>query len=77
MASSANRTGWGSLRPPSQADVKGRGQAKGLAAPQPPLTHLVVLDFEWTADNHQKMLPCSESASPCRTYVKRLRPSTA
>ena len=51
---------WGSLRPPSSADVMGRGRAKGLAAPKPPLSHLVVLDFEWTADNRSKMKPCSE-----------------
>ena len=33
---------------------------KGLTAPPPPLSHLVVLDFEWTADNRKKMEPCSE-----------------
>ena len=58
---SAARTGWGSLRPPSAKDVKGRSSAaKGLAAPPPPLSHLVVLDFEWTADNRKKMMPCPE-----------------
>ena len=57
----AARTGWGSLRPPSAADVRGRGgRSKALTAPPPPLAHLVVLDFEWTADNRQRMLPCSE-----------------
>ena len=60
-ASASARTGWGSLKPPSAADIKGKGAAaKGLSAPPPPLTHLVVLDFEWTADNRQKMLPCAE-----------------
>ena len=24
------------------------------------MSHLVVLDFEWTADNHRRMMPCSE-----------------
>lgn len=57
----AIRAGWGSLRAPSSSDVKGRGgRAKGLAAPPPPLTHLVVLDFEWTADTHRRMEPCAE-----------------
>ena len=52
--------GWGSLRAPTAADVKGRGgSTKGLAAVPPPLTHLVVLDFEWTADRG-KMEPCAE-----------------
>jgi hypothetical protein len=54
------RSGWGSLRPPSERDIKGRASSKGLAAAPPPLTHLVVLDFEWTADERKKMLPCSE-----------------
>ena len=55
------RTGWGSLKAPTNADVKGRGGGtKGLSAPPPPLTHLVVVDFEWTADDRKKMLPCSE-----------------
>lgn len=58
--SGAPRSGWGSLRPPSETDVRGRGSSKGLAAPPPPLSHLVVLDFEWTADDRRKMLPCSE-----------------
>ena len=53
--------GWGSLQPPSLRDIRGRGGAtKGLSAPPPPLTHLVVLDFEWTADDRRKMEPCSE-----------------
>ena len=55
------RTGWGSLRSPSASEVKGRGGGtKGLSAPPPPLAHLVVLDFEWTADNRKKMEPCGE-----------------
>ena len=53
--------GWGSLQPPSLRDIRGRGGAtKGLSAPPPPLTHLVVLDFEWTADDRRRMEPCSE-----------------
>ena len=56
-----NMEGWGSLQPPSLRDIRGRGGAtKGLSAPPPPLTHLVVLDFEWTADDRRKMEPCSE-----------------
>ena len=53
--------GWGSLRPPSKADIAGRGgKAKALSAPAPSLSYLVVLDYEWTADNRRKMLPVSE-----------------
>ncbi|KAJ1618125.1 ribonuclease H-like domain-containing protein [Pavlovales sp. CCMP2436] len=33
---------------------------KGLDAPVPPFEHLVVLDFEWTADKQRRMEPCSE-----------------
>ena len=54
------RPGWGSLKPPSATDVKGRSSNKGLAAPPSPLSHLVVLDFEWTADDRRKMEPCAE-----------------
>ena len=60
-ARTAVMEGWGSLQPPSLRDIRGRGGAtKGLSAPPPPLTHLVVLDFEWTADDRRKMEPCSE-----------------
>lgn len=51
---------WGSLRPPSARDVKGRGTVKGLQAAPLPMSHLVVLDFEWTADDRKRMLPVSE-----------------
>ena len=37
MASAA----WGSLRPPSARDVKGRGSVKGLQAAPLPMSHLV------------------------------------
>lgn len=60
-SASGSLSGWGSLRPPSQRDIKGRGgSTKGLTPPPPPLSYLVVLDFEWTADNRSKMLPCCE-----------------
>ena len=55
------KAGWGSLRPPSASDVRGRGGGtKGLAQAPPPLSHLVVLDFEWTADRRRRMEPCAE-----------------
>lgn len=54
------RPGWGSLRPPSAKDIAPRKAHKGLDAPVPPFRHLVVLDFEWTADNRRRMEPCSE-----------------
>ena len=53
--------GWGSLRAPTARDVRGRGGlAKGFMAPPEAMQHLVVLDFEWTADNRQRVLPCAE-----------------
>ncbi|CAJ1329557.1 unnamed protein product [Effrenium voratum] len=52
------RRGWGSLRPPSARDLKIR---RGKGSPlQPVLEHLVVLDFEWTADNRKPVKPISE-----------------
>ncbi|KAL3908441.1 MAG: hypothetical protein SGILL_008479, partial [Bacillariaceae sp.] len=52
---------WGSLRPPTQQDVVGkRKRRKGLDAPPPLLDYIMVLDFEWTADNKQPMLPVAE-----------------
>jgi inhibitor of KinA sporulation pathway (predicted exonuclease) len=54
-------SGWGFLRPPSSEDVRGRGgRPKGLSASPSSMTHLVVLDFEWTADNKRRILPVSE-----------------
>ena len=50
------RKGWGSLRPPTAADFKNKKRKRNL----PALTHLVVLDFEWTADNRKKVEPISE-----------------
>ena len=45
--------GWGFLKAPTAA------QARMRRAPDP-LTHLVVLDFEWTACNKRKVEPISE-----------------
>ena len=54
-ASADAATGWGCLRPMTEADVKRRARA-----PPPPLEYLVVLDFEWTADRGRPMLPVAE-----------------
>jgi len=43
---------WGSLRPMSAIPAAMSGRS--------PFTHLVVLDFEWTADDKRPMLPISE-----------------
>eukprot|EP00977_Amphora_coffeiformis_P000031 scaffold5_cov169-Amphora_coffeaeformis.AAC.31 len=52
---------WGSLRPPNELDIRGkRRRHKALDAPPPLLDHLVVLDFEWTADDKKKMEPIPE-----------------
>ena len=53
------RPGWGSLQPPTSANVKGRRRSAGLAV-QPAMSHLVVLDFEWTACDKRRMLPIPE-----------------
>mmetsp|Transcript_26364 Transcript_26364/g.77966 ORF Transcript_26364/g.77966 Transcript_26364/m.77966 type:complete len:162 (-) Transcript_26364:1112-1597(-) len=58
-------SGWGSLRPPSASDLKRRGRS-GRAGNEPePFTHLVVLDFEWTADNRFPVRPISEITQVC------------
>ncbi|CAB9528094.1 ERI1 exoribonuclease 2 [Seminavis robusta] len=52
---------WGSLQPPTQQDIRGkRKRQKALDAPPPLLDYLVVLDFEWTADDRKKMEPIPE-----------------
>eukprot|EP00980_Cylindrotheca_fusiformis_P022626 scaffold9523_cov103-Cylindrotheca_fusiformis.AAC.3 len=61
VSSESPSTGWGSLRAPSKRDVQGpRKRHKGLDAPPPLLDYIVVMDFEWTADNKAKMLPIAE-----------------
>lgn len=52
---------WGSLRAPTEKDIRGpRKRHKALDAPPPMMEYLIVLDFEWTADNQRKMLPVAE-----------------
>lgn len=52
---------WGSLRAPTPKDVIGpRKRQKAFDAPPPLLDYLVVLDFEWTADNTKRMEPVAE-----------------
>jgi inhibitor of KinA sporulation pathway (predicted exonuclease) len=52
---------WGSLRPPSDRDVHGpRKRHKGLDSPPPLLDYILVMDFEWTADDKSRMEPISE-----------------
>jgi inhibitor of KinA sporulation pathway (predicted exonuclease) len=54
-------TTWGSLKAPTSRDVIGpRKTRKALDAPLPLMTHLIVLDFEWTADNTRPMTPLPE-----------------
>lgn len=62
----SEKKGWGSLRPPSLKDIAPRKRHKAFDMPVKPFEYLVVLDFEWTADNTAKMLPCSEITQfPC------------
>jgi len=60
MTEGVESRGWGSLRPPSARDIRGHGNTKGLSAAPASMRFLVVLDFEWTADNKRPMLPVSE-----------------
>ena len=50
------RKGWGPLQPPRPCDF----QNKRRKLRNTPLTHLLVLDFEWTADNRKRVEPISE-----------------
>ena len=60
-AQTKSSNSWGSLRPPSEKDVRGpRKRQKALDAPPPLLDYLVVLDFEWTADDKRQMKPVAE-----------------
>ena len=54
------RSAWGSLRPATAADLKGPVKKRARRNEPPPFTHLVVLDFEWTADDKRPILPVSE-----------------
>ena len=56
MESAKKRKGWGSLRPPRPHDFQNKRQRRSGTR----LTHLVVLDFEWTADNRKRVEPISE-----------------
>ena len=52
---------WGSLKPPTNRDIQGpRKRHKGLDAPPPLLDYIVVMDFEWTADNKARVEPIAE-----------------
>ena len=52
---------WGCLRAPTQGDITGpRKRRKGLDEPPPMMDYLIVLDFEWTADDKRKMEPVAE-----------------
>ena len=51
---------WGSLRPPTSRDVAPRKIRRGLDRPPQTMSHIVVLDFEWTADQGARMRPVAE-----------------
>ena len=48
------------LKPPSRKDVAPRKRRTALSKPPEPFAKLVVLDFEWTADDGRAMRPCAE-----------------
>jgi hypothetical protein len=59
--SGTKQDAWGALKPPSARDIVGpRKRRRGLDAPAALMDWLVVLDFEWTADNRRRMLPVAE-----------------
>uniref|UniRef100_A0A7S4RGL0 Exonuclease domain-containing protein n=1 Tax=Ditylum brightwellii TaxID=49249 RepID=A0A7S4RGL0_9STRA len=52
---------WGCLRAPTKKDIQGPcKRRKGFDQPPSLMDFLVVLDFEWTADDKRKMEPVSE-----------------
>ena len=58
---STKSRGWGFLKSPTTRDVSGPNKRrKALDLPPQLMQHLVVLDFEWTADNKRAMLPIPE-----------------
>lgn len=54
-------TAWGSLRAPSNSDIRGpRKRRKALELQPPLLDYVIVLDFEWTADDKRRIEPIAE-----------------
>lgn len=51
---------WSFLHAPTQRDLAPKRRRLAFDKPVPSLACLVVMDFEWTADNRRKMLPCAE-----------------
>lgn len=61
QSQSQSPSSWGCLRAPSQKDIYGpRKRRKGLDVPPPMMDYIIVLDFEWTADNKKRMDPVAE-----------------
>eukprot|EP00978_Attheya_sp_CCMP212_P044553 scaffold314216_cov47-Attheya_sp.AAC.1 len=55
------KQGWGSLRAPLDLDIRGsQKRRKALDKTPPMMDFIIVLDFEWTADNRRKMEPIAE-----------------
>ena len=60
-AAAATTTSWGSLRAPSNKDITGPCKRRKVLDPPPPLLdYIIVLDFEWTADDNRKLEPIAE-----------------
>jgi len=51
---------WSFLRAPTSKDIQPRKRQKGFDAPPPMMEYLIVLDFEWTANDKRKMEPVAE-----------------
>ena len=48
------------LRAPTSKDIQPRNRQKGLDASPPTMDYIIVLDFEWTADDKHKIEPVAE-----------------
>ena len=66
---------FGCLRPPGPKDIRPTKRRRALDAPDKEFSHLIVLDFEWTADNTKRMLPYSEIIEWSCVLVETTRPA--
>eukprot|EP00947_MAST-08B_sp_MAST-8B-sp1_P003845 g3845.t1 len=68
---------WSFLRPPGPRDVAPVRRSKGLSRPPAPYDALVVIDFEWTADNRRRIEPIAEIIQFPAVLVRFTGPSFA
>ena len=56
----ARSSAFGPLRAPGPKDIRPSRRRRGLDAPAKEFNYLIVLDFEWTADDRARMVPHAE-----------------